>query len=264
LNSIKPSTCYNISQERGILNDELVINSGAVKKICFQKNAQFLQPIFNERNNSKYSMIYNTDGINEYKKGKFISDVAKLEDTPRETDCKAKIFSSPKGKNKSDYIVVAPLSSDIKRGWGLNHYSTLVSELSKIYTIIILGEKKYQSLVSRFILPDKKIKNLFGLTSLKEAAELISCCRLFIGNDSGLTHVAKYYNRSIVAIIGGGMYGRFFPIENDGNKYWAFNNGCFGCGWNCTQYERICLTKVSFNEVYYSCMDMIDGNKAKS
>lgn len=44
--------------------------------------------------------------------------------------------------------------------------------------------------------------NLAGLTSLKEAIYLISQCRLFLSNDSGLMHVAGALNIPTVAVFG--------------------------------------------------------------
>ncbi|MHB8138193.1 MAG: lipopolysaccharide heptosyltransferase II [Smithellaceae bacterium] len=44
--------------------------------------------------------------------------------------------------------------------------------------------------------------NLAGLTSLREAIYLISQCRLFLSNDSGLMHVAGALNIPTVAIFG--------------------------------------------------------------
>jgi heptosyltransferase II len=44
--------------------------------------------------------------------------------------------------------------------------------------------------------------NLAGRTSLKEAIYLISQCKLFLSNDSGLMHVAGALNIPTVAVFG--------------------------------------------------------------
>jgi len=44
--------------------------------------------------------------------------------------------------------------------------------------------------------------NLAGLTSLKEAVYLISQCKLFVSNDSGLMHVAGALNIPTIAVFG--------------------------------------------------------------
>ena len=47
-----------------------------------------------------------------------------------------------------------------------------------------------------------KLINLAGKTTLREAIYLISQCRLFISNDSGLMHIAGALNIPTVAIFG--------------------------------------------------------------
>jgi len=49
---------------------------------------------------------------------------------------------------------------------------------------------------------DDGMLNLAGKTTLHEAIHLISQCRLFISNDSGLMHVAGALNIPTVAIFG--------------------------------------------------------------
>ena len=51
-------------------------------------------------------------------------------------------------------------------------------------------------------LPKPTLLNLAGKTNLKEAVYLISQCRLFISNDSGLMHVAGALNIPTIAIFG--------------------------------------------------------------
>jgi heptosyltransferase II len=69
--------------------------------------------------------------------------------------------------------------------------------------IILLGGKSDNDTaeeVSR--LAQTSMQNLAGKTDLKEAAYLISQCRLFISNDSGLMHIAGALNIPTIAIFG--------------------------------------------------------------
>jgi ADP-heptose:LPS heptosyltransferase len=76
-------------------------------------------------------------------------------------------------------------------------------------------------------------------------------CSLYIGNDSGLTHLAHQLNAPLIAIIGGGKFGKFFPYKEREDAVFLFDQmDCFGCDWNCIHDKRYCLINVSPELVY--------------
>ncbi|MCK9424621.1 MAG: hypothetical protein M0Q21_01125 [Ignavibacteriaceae bacterium] len=234
-------TAYNISQERGILNDELTLLSGANKKICFKKNAEYLFPFFNFINSRKYSTILNFDEMNEYKLLDLVSNQLGLKIIHSIDD---RFIISTNNTLPSSYICIAPFSSDNQRNWSIVNYLTLVQELSIDFNIVLLGNK-IDSLHNQFC-ENSHIFNLIGKTTLSELPGIIKNSQLFIGNDSGLTHLANVLEIPLIAIIGGGMYGRFFPHRLSINrKYRYYLLDCFGCEWYCIYKERYCLTKVT-------------------
>jgi heptosyltransferase II len=69
--------------------------------------------------------------------------------------------------------------------------------------IILLGGKSDDDAAEEVrSLAQTSLLNLAGKTDLKEAVYLISQCRLFISNDSGLMHVAGALNIPTIAIFG--------------------------------------------------------------
>ena len=56
--------------------------------------------------------------------------------------------------------------------------------------------------------------NLVGRTSLRQMAAVMARCRLYVGNDSGPTHVAAAMGVPVVAIFGSSCPHRFHPGEN--------------------------------------------------
>lgn len=89
--------------------------------------------------------------------------------------------------------------------WFPERFANVVDELDKTYSIqcILLGGKGDGEAAQKV---QKKAKttlvNLVGKTSLREAIHLISRCRLFISNDSGLMHIAGALNIPTIAIFG--------------------------------------------------------------
>jgi ADP-heptose:LPS heptosyltransferase len=99
-----------------------------------------------------------------------------------------------------------------------------------------------------------RIINTAGIFTILENAVIIKNSSLFIGNDSGFTHIAKSFGIKFIGIIGGGSYGLFFPYNAAGNERLMFNKmDCFGCEWKCIYDKPYCHYNVSpesvFNEV---------------
>ncbi|OED37473.1 lipopolysaccharide heptosyltransferase II [PVC group bacterium (ex Bugula neritina AB1)] len=91
------------------------------------------------------------------------------------------------------------------KNWSVERYRQLGLALYKKYNtrILLLGTQKdhdsahfmVQHLENVFI-------NLCGQTGLDEVQSLLSLCRVFIGNDSGLAHVAALLNTPSIVIFG--------------------------------------------------------------
>ncbi len=91
--------------------------------------------------------------------------------------------------------------------WPLRNYIELSKSLieNKNASIILLGSEKDCEMSYYF---EKKLgekiyfKNLVGKTDLFKACALIKSCDLFVGNDSGLLHIANALNVPSVGVFG--------------------------------------------------------------
>ena len=69
--------------------------------------------------------------------------------------------------------------------------------------VVVFGSGREREIADRVCGQMKsKALNLAGKTSLKEAMAIISLCRFFVTNDSGLMHVAAGLNIPLVAVFG--------------------------------------------------------------
>ena len=98
-------------------------------------------------------------------------------------------------------MVIAPITNWKRKNWPLESYKKLINKL-------LTKEKKYFSSVILLGSEDEKINceklkkslcninvfNFAGLIKVLEIYELLKLCKLFIGNDSGLTHLAAASN----------------------------------------------------------------------
>ncbi|MGB5218933.1 MAG: lipopolysaccharide heptosyltransferase II [Smithella sp.] len=89
--------------------------------------------------------------------------------------------------------------------WFPDRFAAVADRLSEKYSaqVILMGGKA-DAETARDVqrLAGTKFINLCGKTSVREAVSLISQCKLFISNDSGLMHVAGALNVPTVAIFG--------------------------------------------------------------
>ena len=94
-----------------------------------------------------------------------------------------------------------------------------------------------------------KLINLAGKTTLREAIYLISQCRLFISNDSGLMHVAGALNIPTIAIFGSTNPVTTAPIgDNHTIIYNKFD--CSPCLQPTCPTDFKCMDSISTQAVY--------------
>lgn len=118
------------------------------------------------------------------------------------------------GLNQSEpslpYAIISPFASAADKEYPYEKFKELSNILYNEYQIrsIYLGlsninEKDTDSISYEYNIP---IELLF---------ERIKCCRVFIGNDSGLTHIALRYNKKTVVLFSRlKIYGLYFPYNN--------------------------------------------------
>ena len=130
--------------------------------------------------------------------------------------------------------------------WLPDRFAAVADKLSESFPMqgILFGSKADWDVAEEVRLAARtKLINLAGKTNLQDAIYLISQCRLFISNDSGLMHIAGALNIPTVAI-----FGSTNPVTTSpaGNKTTIVhqNVSCSPC------LEEICPTD-------FSCMKLI-------
>jgi ADP-heptose:LPS heptosyltransferase len=239
--------------------------SGAKEIYCLNSNWRYLKKAFGRKMNNEYNGVLYKDKTNEYDKHiELLSHFKQIEVYSVKNKKVFNILRIPKlfsngYLNGDDYITVAPLPSDIKRSWGINNFKELFNELTKSYKVVLLGSRTDKMILDNISESNQNIINTAGLLNIYEVPSVISRSRLFIGNDSGLAHIALKLNVPMIAFIGGGNYGKFFPYNEENPKiiYLYDDMDCFGCEWKCIYEERLCLINVSLSTVLDSVNRLI-------
>lgn len=247
--------CFNLTAARGIINDEMAILTGAKEVYCLNSDWKCLKKLFGAKMESYYTDVLMKNTFNEYDKHAEL--LRKFNINGKIKYGNYHVFNIE--KKKSDFvkynsdILIAPFSSVRNRDWPIDNYKKFISLLNGKYRIILLGNKKQRSDLEKIGNNATNVKILAGELKLNEIPYLMSNTRLFIGNDSGLSHMALKLNLKMIVILGGGQYGRFLPYKfTESNKqfFLSYPLSCYGCEWNCKLKEKECITKITVKEVF--------------
>ena len=113
------------------------------------------------------------------------------------------------------------------------------------FTVIALGAKKDYAINQRNLdAIGVQTLNLSGATTLRQSGVIISRCRLAVGADTGLAHIACAVGTPNVVLLGGWHWGRFFPYSPLTSVV-SLTLDCFGCDGRCRYAKAHCIGGVA-------------------
>jgi heptosyltransferase-3 len=110
-------------------------------------------------------------------------------------------------------LVIAPGANWTGKIWPIDRYAALINHIDKDFdSVIVVGSSEDHELGERLqksaTLP---LVNLAGRTSLLEAAACMAQAHAFVGNDSGLGHMAAALSIPTLTVFGPGRPHRYRP-----------------------------------------------------
>lgn len=103
--------------------------------------------------------------------------------------------------------------------------------------------------------------DLFGKTTLGQAAAILKRARLLLGAESGLAHMACAVGTPNVVILGGGHFGRFMPYSPLTSAI-VMPVECRGCNWNCKFETTACVKDIDPFVVNRAVRDCLNDSTA--
>jgi ADP-heptose:LPS heptosyltransferase len=98
-------------------------------------------------------------------------------------------------------LAIAPGANSPGKIWPAENFIELINHISKRFDKVIIVGSSGESQVCRSIAEKTGAIDLSGQTSLRQTAALFSFCSLFIGNDSGLGHIAAAQGTPTLSIF---------------------------------------------------------------
>ena len=127
-------------------------------------------------------------------------------------------------------LVVVPGSVWPTKRWPSDRFAAAVSEAARRWSLtpVALGVSDEHALCDDVVSGVPGSWNAAGLLSLGESAAVVARARVFLGSDSGPTHIARALGRPTVAIFGPTDPGQF---SFDGCELLYADLGCSACSF---------------------------------
>jgi len=154
------------------------------------------------------------------------------------------------------FLLIHPGAKWIPRRWPAENFKTLALMLRKQgIPVVIAAHTSEPDLLSFFADFNNGTDQQFIIThDLKSLLDLTAKCTVYIGNDTGPTHLANLFAKPMVVLWGGGHLERIAPL---GENVTIIKKEvpCRPCSQKdgalrCSNGENICLTKMSVVEVF--------------
>ncbi len=162
-------------------------------------------------------------------------------------------------------VALAPQAVAPSRRWGEKNYTALATLLlgKEVDKIILLGTKNEKLAGDNIAQADNRIVNLCGSTSIEAATALMTFSKLFVGNDSGLAHLAAATDIPLVVISGADRPQETSPIS--GKKTVIIKNrlGCISCVKNVCPKKgenfMRCMNDISVEEIFKASLNYLES-----
>jgi len=106
-------------------------------------------------------------------------------------------------------------------------------------------------------------RNLCGLSTIRQSAELMRKCRVVLGVESGLAQAAAAVGAPHVILQSGTYFGRFLPTSPR-TSVAVQPLECYFCAERCIFDEAFCLSRISPEVFYRAVRDALAGPATRS
>jgi lipopolysaccharide heptosyltransferase II len=154
------------------------------------------------------------------------------------------------------YAVLRPGAATFTKRWAPEHFAMIARWLRETHGLVPVvdlgpGERGIGEDIRRSLGPESVILDSL---SLRELIALIAGARLFVGNDTGPTHIAAALGRPCVAIFGSSSPANWRPWSTE-HRVVANDFPCNPCpGDRCYAFaEPRCILSVTVDQVRDAC-----------
>jgi heptosyltransferase-2 len=198
-----------------------------------------------------------------------IDDHLEFWNTPEEDEAAAQILADANIPTSKEIVALHPFASNPYRGWPIEDFARLAGLLrAEGFVPLILGSpgdrNGFESLRDLF---GPEAIDLVGKCKLRITMALLKRCALFVGNDSGIMHLAAAAGIPMVALFGPQSPLKFGPWSDKAKSiYHGFP--CSPCRQKffteCEPSPRMrpaCVEAITVDEVFREALQLVSKHK---
>lgn len=255
IQAIGADLALNPVYSREPLTDLFTAASGARQRFALEGNLCNISAVDRERNNRLYTGVLSSEGENktELERHKdFLRGLGTANPrlelsfwvTPDDMAFAKRLFRDHDLTSEKTVALFAGAQHAVRL---YDHYGTALADICQAndFAVLALGAAGDQG-INQLNLDaiGTRVVNLSGALTLRQSAALLSLCRLAVGAETGLAHMACAVETPNVILLGGGHFGRFMPYSPL-TSIVALPLECYGCNWQC-RYNRVhCVRDVA-------------------
>ncbi|MCD7780040.1 MAG: glycosyltransferase family 9 protein [Candidatus Gastranaerophilales bacterium] len=156
-----------------------------------------------------------------YDESKHISnlylDLLRAENIPVKNTNLENIFILQKPEYSYEFIAIQAFSRTYLKDWQNEKWKIIIEYIINTLKlkVILLGSEKDYNEYENIITNKEMVFNLAGKIKLEETINLIKNCKLFIGIDSGLIHVASVFKKKSILLNGSTSITHWHPLNGN-------------------------------------------------
>jgi len=166
-------------------------------------------------------------------------------------------------------IVVAPGAGKTTSQWPLKNFAALCAALTErtAHNLLLVGNQgdiEKGRIISASLPPDR-VCDLTDKLPIEELPELLSNVALFVGNDSGATHMAAKLGAPTICIFSGAADYRIWQPIGPNVKTIRTEIECAPCDFMRREHCPIgvkCLSSIAVDDVLNTALGMLSASKA--
>ena len=276
LQSLNADHVLNSVFSREPLTDIFSLDSGAKETIALNGDfANLMTESFRSQSNPLYSTVIPNNG--EYKlelerHGDFLQALGiispKLQPviwtTSEDVAFAENFFRENRFDPERTIALFAGALSDVRTYEKYGAALKTICEENGFSVVALGSQKDYQINQTNLDgLISIKAINICGKTTLRQSAEILRRCKLAVGAETSMAHIACAVGTRNVVLLGGGHFGRFMPYSPLTSAV-SLPLECFGCDW-CCRCERVhCVKDISHEVIEEAVRRTLASHSGKS
>lgn len=170
---------------------------------------------------------------------------------PELTDFAVRVFREYEIDEDYPFALIHPVSNFATKQWGTENFAAAVKFLYDRGIISVAVGTKDDLPVLLDLFDKSPLQVLLHNKTLPEITAMAARARIFVGNDSGIAHIAAAVGTPSVVIFGSSSVVHWRPWTNAPHEVVTENLPCAPCGgYNCAEFgEPQCIQQITVERV---------------